>query len=90
MNREKVMELFPIGSRVLVSSTRSLAYGKEGVVASYSGPSVGVDFGDTFSGHTLDGEIMYNTGWYCTPESLSLVDQPPEIEPEIEWDMIIK
>ena len=38
----------------------------------------------------LDGAIETNTGWYCTAESLRLVDQPPEIEPEIEWDMIIK
>lgn len=90
MDRQTLKERFPLGSRVLVSSTRSLEYGKEGVVASYCGTFIGVDFGDTFSGHNLNGEIMYNTGWYCIPESLRLVDQPPEIEPEIGWNMVFE
>ena len=85
------MERFPLGSKVLVSSPRSLVTGREGVVVCYEEMYVGVDFGDTFGGHDLAGSIKTDTGWYCDPDSLCLVDLPRPTElPEIEWDMIIK
>lgn len=42
------------------------------VVESFSDGDAGVDFGEGFNGHDLNGTIFNTTGWYCSSSSLEL------------------
>lgn len=72
-----------VGDRVrVVSGDYEVGVGTEGVVR-YTSPNhrwgdtsmllIGVDFGDGFDGHTLDGDLETRTGFYQPEDALEVI-----------------